>query len=455
MSTPTTAPSALRRREIIAALRNGTVPRRGVEVLASGLDRYVAALDDELDHAAQGFGVIKAVRGEYGGGKTFFARWLEHRAMQRGFAVAEVQISETETPLHQMGTVYRRAMEALRTAEWEEGAFRNLVGRWFFSLEEEVLLDPEIARDDAKAVTAATGELLERRLARVGATQGAFAAALRECHRARVEGDHAVADGLLAWLMGQPNVGAAVKRAAGIKGEIDHETAGAFLRGMLVLLAQSGRKGLLLVLDEAETIQRMRSDVRERSLNALRQLIDDIASNSYPGLYLLITGTPPFFEGPQGIKRLPPLAQRLHEDFAGDPRFDNPRAAQVRLLPFDRARMMEVGRRVRDLYPAKDLPRMQRMVDDALLGALADKVTGALGGKVGVAPRLFLKKLVGSILDRVDAFEDFDPRVHADLTVATAEMSADEASAAGVVRDADALSAVEGLTLDDPAEPAP
>jgi hypothetical protein len=95
------------------------------------------------------------------------------------------------------------------------------------------------------------------------------------------------------------------------------------------------------------------------------------------------------------------------------------------------------------------------MVDDAILGALADRVTGALGGKVGVAPRLFLKKLVGSILDRVDAFEDFDPRVHADLTVATAEMSADEASAAGVVRDADALSAVEGLTLDDPAEPMP
>ena len=30
------------------------------------------------------------------------------------------------------------------------------------------------------------------------------------------------ADGLLAWLSGQPNVPAAVKRAAGVKGEIDH-----------------------------------------------------------------------------------------------------------------------------------------------------------------------------------------------------------------------------------------
>ena len=46
-----------------------------------------------------------------------------------------------------MGTVYRRAMESLRTAEWAEGAFRSLVGRWFFSLEEEVLARPDLVID--------------------------------------------------------------------------------------------------------------------------------------------------------------------------------------------------------------------------------------------------------------------------------------------------------------------
>lgn len=96
----------------------------------------------------------------------------------------------------------------------------------------------------------------------------------------------------MGWLMGQPNVGAAIKRAASVKGEIDHDTAGAFLRGTLELLVQSGRKGLVLVLDEAETIQRMRGDVRERSLNALRQLIDDIASGRYPGSTSCSRGRP-------------------------------------------------------------------------------------------------------------------------------------------------------------------
>ena len=60
---------------------------------------------------------------------------------------------------------------------------------------------------------------------------------------------------------------------------------------------------------------------------------------------------------------------------------------------------------------------------------LADAVTGSLGGKVGVAPRVFLKKLVADVLDRVDQFGDFDPRKHYALTLAPAELTEEERSA--------------------------
>ena len=52
-------------------------------------------------------------------------------------------------------------------------------------------------------------------------------------------------------------------------------------------------------------------------------------SGRFSGLYVLITGTSAFFDGPQGIQRLEPLAQRLHVDFQSDVRFDNPRAVRV------------------------------------------------------------------------------------------------------------------------------
>ena len=59
-------------------------------------------------------------------------------------------------------------------------------------------------------------------------------------------------------------------------------------------------------------------------------------------------------------------------------------------------------------------------------------MTGSLGGKVGVAPRVFLKKLVADVLDRVDQFPDFDPRRHYALTLAPAELSEEERNAAAL-----------------------
>jgi type II secretory pathway predicted ATPase ExeA len=404
------------------------------------MNRYEKAVDQELVAAAIGQGAFKAVRGDYGTGKTFFARWLEHRALAQGFATSVVQISETDTPLYRMETVYRRALENLQTREWEQGAFRSLIESWFYALEEEVLAEGRIQETDVEGLARAVADLLEKRLATVSAIQPQFAAALRACQKARLKADSATAEGLVGWLMAQPNVGADIKRAAGLKGEVDHLGAAGFFRGLLELLRQTGRKGLLLVLDECETIQRVRADLREKSLNALRQLIDDLDGGRFPGLYVLITGTPAFFEGPQGIRRLAPLEQRLHVDFSGDPKFDNTKAPQIRLLPFTLDRLMEVGARIRAVYPAEHPERVAERVDDETVAALARGVAGKLGEKVGVAPRLFLRKLVGELLDKVDEHEDYLPRRDFQLVVSASEMSPEERDAAGVTRSVDDIS---------------
>jgi len=423
-----------RRRETVDALRAGTVPRRGLDLLAVGMDRFEAAVEGELEAARAGAGVLKAVRGEYGSGKTFFARWLQERAKRAGFAVAEVQISETETPLHRLETVYRRLMERLSTADQEQGAFRSIVDAWFFALEEDVLAECGKQALGQEELLTRTGELMEKRLVSITQIAPAFSAALRGYRTAMAAGDNATAEALLAWVSGQPNVAAAAKRAAGIKGEVDHFGALCFLQGLLIMLRDGGFAGLLVVLDEVETLQRVRGDVREKALNALRQLMDEVHGGRFPGLYLLITGTPAFFDGPQGIQKLPPLAQRLHVDFGAEPRFDNPRAVQVRLRNFDLPALVEVGVRVRDLFAdGSDCGnRIRGLADNAYITDLAKALTGRLGGKVGLAPRLFLKKLVGDVLDRIELFPDFDPRQHYELTLSGAEMSANEKEAVTV-----------------------
>jgi hypothetical protein len=429
MNAPT--PSKARRDEVIDALRRGTVPSRGLDLLAVGLDRIGPTIDEELNRAAGGGGVFKCIRGEWGSGKTFASRWIADRARRANFVTSEIQISETETPLYHLQTVYRRLVERLAIGDGDTGAFRSLIDGWFFVLEEDVLADGTVDEHDEAGLLAATDRLVETRLSEVSRTNPTFANVLRAYRRAMHDGDLATADGLVAWLGGQPNVAASVKRSAGVKGDIDSAGALSFLQGLLAVVRDSGHGGLLVIIDEVETLQRVRSDTRDKSLNALRQLIDEVDGGRFPGLYLLITGTPAFFDGPQGVQRLAPLAQRLATDFSGDPRFDNPRAVQVRLPGFDHDRLVELGRNVRGVYVAHSpqAGRIDAVVDDAYVSDLADAVAGKLGGQVGIAPRLFLKKLVVDVLDRVEMHEDFDPRRDYQLTVASTELSEVERNA--------------------------
>lgn len=426
MTEPSDGISPRRRKDIIDALRRGTVPQQGLDVLAVGLGRFEDAIDEELQTVSGGGAVFKAVRGEYGSGKTFFSRWLTERAKRAGFATSEVQISETETPLHKLETVYRRITENLSTSTTQSGALRDVIDGWFYILDHDV-------KDGAGQPTGSqeTLELLHRRLSDVSKEAPAFAAVLRQYRLAQAAGNTAEADGLLAWLGGQPHVAASVKRAAGVRGDLDHFGALGFLQGLLTVLRDSDYVGLVIVFDEVETLQRMRSDVREKSLNALRQLMDEIDGGRFPGLYLLLTGTPAFFDGQQGVQRLPPLAQRLQTDFTTDARFDNPRATQVRLTGFTPESLLELGSRVRDIYAtgAKDPERIRSVVDDDYLKDLVAAVGGELGGRAGIAPRLFLKKLVSDVLDRVDLFEDFNPRRDYHLTVSADELTPAEQEA--------------------------
>ena len=172
----------------------------------------------------------------------------------------------------------------------------------------------------------------------------------------------------------------------------------------------------------------MNAQTREKSLNALRQFMDMLAADQLPGLYLVVTGTTDFFEGYKGLKALTPLYQRVQVTFGENPRWDNLRATQVRLLPFTVERLKVVGRRVRDLYPAQHPERVEERVDDRFLDALVAQVTDGFGGKVALAPRLFLRELV-DVMDRVDQHDDYDPSEHYHLELDDHRLTDEEVAA--------------------------
>jgi hypothetical protein len=412
---------------IVAALRSGTVPARGLEHFATGLDPLVEAVNQELDYVATGKGQAKWIRGEYGTGKTFAARYLCAKARQRRFATSEVQISINDTPLHHLETIYRRLIERLETAGDGPNAFQAIIEGWLYQIGDEVMRLRGITEDDP-GFADATEQRLEDKLADLSKRNPAFAQVLRAYHRATHNSDFATAQGLLAWLAGQPHTDRSVLKEAGTKGKIDGQASLTFLAGLLQLLRQSGYLGLVVVLDEVETIQRMNSQTREKSLNALRQLMDMLAKDELPGLYLVVTGTRDFYEGYKGLKALTPLYQRVQVNFTEDARFDNLRATQVRLHPFSEDRLLTVGRRIRDLFPAKNVERVASKVNDQFLSALVNQVTTGFKGKVALAPRLFLRELI-DVMDRVDQHPDYEPLTNYKLELDDSKLTDEEVAA--------------------------
>ena len=377
---------------VFERLRSGVVPERGLDAFAVGIDRQRNEIKRQLDLAASGEGVFKFLRGGCGCGKTFMARLaiLDAQSRDPGFATSFVVVSPNDTHFDRFDDVYRKIVQELGTSTCPRGALNDIVDRWIAKVEDALIdgganeADPHFDKLVQKRMD---GEIASKT---GGKAPEDFARVLRTVFALKQQGKVQEAGSLLSWLSGSPNVAASEKSAAGIKGSITSQTAMDYLHGILEIVKAAGYAGLLIVIDEAETILRMRTDTRGKSLNGIRQIID--AADRYKGLLWIFTGTPDFFDTKRGVAGLQPLHDRIQ--FMNDGGMVTMRQTQLELKPFDAERLKDVGLRLRQLYPADDPNVVAQKVTPDHIVAMVEEVTKGLGGDVGVVPRKFLRRLV-------------------------------------------------------------
>lgn len=393
--------------DIVNALRRGTVPSEGLHHLAVGIDLEIKTLQEQMEYVKSGRGDFKFIRGDYGAGKTFLASSALERALDLGFSTSYVVIS-IDTPLHKLDRVYFRLLNNLRTRGLGDAALKGLVDRWLYRIEDRVMDLESLGEDDPRLLDRVE-EAIEGDLGDIARHNSRFSSVLRAYYRAQVRGDFATAQGLLGWLSGEEGIAYSVKKQANITGAIDNTTALDFLRGVTQIARLAGQAGLVVVLDEVETIQRLRtSHARERSLNNLRQIVDAFTVGQFPYTFFIFTGTPDFFESRRGIPALKPLHQRIKLDDLDDP-FPNPRQPQIALTAFDDEKLHMVAYKVREIFEVAYGRIDRTMVSDEFIQAMIANVTGKFGGTVSVVPRIFLREFV-DVLDKVQQHEEYDPR---------------------------------------------
>lgn len=398
---------------VFEALRKGLVPERGLDAFAVGIEKQRAEIHRQLEMASNGEGTIKFLRGGYGCGKTFVARLALLDAQAQGFATSFVVVSDNDLRFHRFDDVYRKVMTELGTASCPRGALGDILDRWIGRVEQGLVAagEDDSATDfDAKVRQRLDDDLASRT---GGQAPQDFVRVIQTIFEMKQRGDVSEAGALISWLCGSGNVAATSKKAAGIKGDIGSRDALDYLRGVLEIVKDAGYKGLLIVIDEAETILRMRADSRHKSLNGIRQIAD--AAGSYPGLLWAFTGTPEFFDTRYGVAGLAPLHDRIR--FLKQGRFASLRQAQLELLPFDAERLRSVALRLRELFPTADRARLDEKVSTGFIERLVGQVTAGFRGDVGVVPRQFLREFVTQ-MDLVEEHAGYDPMTEYGFTPA-------------------------------------
>ena len=389
---------------VFESLRKGLVPERGIDTFAVGIEKQRGELHRQLELAGGGEGTIKFLRGGYGCGKTFMARLALIDAQELGFATSFVVVSDNDLKFHRFDDVYRKVMTELGTSSCPRGALSDILDRWIARVEDALIAAGE--DEDAAGFDEKVQQRLEADLASLTGGQAPqdFIRVIQTIFRLKQEGEVSEAGALISWLCGSGNVAAASKKAAGIKGDIGSRDALDYLRGVLEIVKAAGYKGLLIVIDEAETILRMRSDSRHKSLNGIRQIAD--AAGSYPGMLWLFTGTPEFFDTRHGVAGLEPLHRRI--SFSKQGSFASLRQPQLELTPFDAERLRSVATRLRELYPSGTRSVLEERVSLDFIDRLVAEVTKGFRGDVGVVPRQFLREFVTQ-LDLVEENDDYVP----------------------------------------------
>ena len=283
----------------LEALRNGVPNGEAVRLLGCNQPAVEQRFEEMLNEAASGERPPSSALGtlisaDFGSGKSHLLMHLERRALSEGFACSTVAISK-ETPLYDLGKVYKSAMENGRLPD------RN--GRLIEELGLSLKPDSKEYEDFFQWADSTQSNQLHQ----------IFPASLF-VHE-HLNDDFGLVNDIQNFWAGDRIYVSKVK--GGLR-DVGHRKTYSFraprvrdlppqrLRFMIELIKAAGYKGWVVLLDEIELVAQYSLLQRGRSYAELSRWLGHTPGESYPGLVVVGTVTDDFAReiiSPDGSKR--------------------------------------------------------------------------------------------------------------------------------------------------------
>ena len=310
---------------LLSSLGAGVVPRIGLEYVAVGRRVEIEALLRDLESIADGGAACRFIIGRYGAGKSFLLQLLRGNALERGFVVADADLSPERRLAGSQGqgvATYRELIKNLSTkARPEGGALSAMLERWIAAIQASVV-QSGIDHDDP-----GFDQVVEQRIAANAhemqdlVSGFDFAKVIIAYFRGYRNDDDALKDAALRWLRGEFTTKTDARLALDVRVIIDDANWYDYLKLLARFSVSVGYKGLLVMVDEMVNLYKITNSVsREANYEKLLAMFNDTMQGRAEYLGLFFAGTPQFLEDPRrGLFSYEALRSRLGETrFARD-----------------------------------------------------------------------------------------------------------------------------------------
>jgi len=387
-------------RAIIEELRKGSVPTDYVPFFTVGRENWLTLIEDDLDnYIAEGGAKVRFLSGDYGDGKTHFMSVIRHLALQKGFAVSFVVLTR-EVPIHKFEAVYQAIVKQLR-GRFEGIGIRHLLENYVNSAAKDLVLEDD-ALDSEKLATL-SNEIRSLPGMDINFANGVIALLnnrLQPLGEGEVQEDRDHAREILHLWFECGKVAKKDIKPFHIFEVINKNNSKNFLNALIAFLRFTEYQGLILLMDELETVISQGKSIRNAAYENVRLLIDNTEQAGF--LHIFFSIIPDILESEKGFKSYDALWSRVRS--IGENKRLNYRGVLIDLhrTPLKTKELTALGKTLRTIHGISYRWDAEERIPDNLLSDICKNQK-----KMGVLSevRLFVKQVI-RILDMGEQGDD-------------------------------------------------
>jgi len=384
---------------VINSLRGGVVPRVGLEHIAVGRTEEINALLHDIEIISDGGATFRFIVGKYGSGKSFLMQIMRNYAMDRGFVLADADLSP-ERRFHgtnnQGLATYKELIQNMSVkTKPDGGALPLILEKWISSVLSEVSIEKNLSpgsEDFSKEVQIKIYKTISDIEGMVNGFD--FARVILQYWEAYNNGDDIKKSLVLKWFRGEYHTRTEAKNELGINLIISDGNWYDFIKIFAIFLVKAGYKGMIVLIDELVNIFKIpHSITRQYNYEKILTMYNDVLQGKAHYIGILVGGTPQCMEdASRGVFSYDALRSRLSEGRFSSGETKDLLAPIIRLNPLSYEEMYVLIEKLAKIH-ANLYDYEYRITHEELVFFLKTEY-GRVGASLNITPREIIRDFI-------------------------------------------------------------